>query len=153
MPGKPGKPGFIGFTPVPTSVTDDFIVTHNSHLGMREVLWHATMTHPYQPPITMDTIWCGFPDYLAHVAPRLAAEAGGDLLVAIGTERDSLASLVSYKLDLRGPSVTVQTFCSTSLVAVHFAVQSLLNYESDLAIAGGASNGNSGRSIADARRN
>ena len=43
----------------------------------------------------------------------------------------------SYKLDLTGPSVTVQTFCSTSLVAVHLACQSLLNGESDVALAGG----------------
>lgn len=81
---------------------------------------------------------CGYPDYMQYIAPRLAAEAGGDLLVAVGTERDSLASMVSYKLDLRGPSLTVQTFCSTSLVAVHLAVQSLLTFESDMAIAGGA---------------
>ena len=44
---------------------------------------------------------------------------------------------MSYKLNLRGPSVAVQTFCSTSLVAVHLACQSLLTYECDLALAGG----------------
>jgi acyl transferase domain-containing protein/acyl carrier protein len=57
--------------------------------------------------------------------------------ISVGNERDSLASAVSYKLNLRGPSLGVQTFCSTSLVAVHLACQSLLNYESDLAMAGG----------------
>jgi acyl transferase domain-containing protein len=57
--------------------------------------------------------------------------------ISVGNERDSLASAVSYKLNLRGPSLGVQTFCSTSLVAVHLACQSLLNYESDLALAGG----------------
>src|SRR5581483_11797979 len=63
-----------------------------------------------------------------------------DLLqVSIGNERDSLASAVSYKLNLRGPSLGIQTFCSTSLVAVHVACQSLRQGECDLALAGGVS--------------
>lgn len=57
--------------------------------------------------------------------------------VSIGNDRNSLSSRVSYKLNLRGPSFAVQTFCSTSLVAVHLACQSLLNYECDMALAGG----------------
>ncbi len=61
----------------------------------------------------------------------------GDLQIAIGNERDSLTSKVSYKLNLRGPSLAVQTFCSTSLVAIHLACQSLINYECDAALAGG----------------
>ena len=44
---------------------------------------------------------------------------------------------VAYKLDLRGPAVSVQTACSTSLVAVHLACRSLLNHETDMALAGG----------------
>ena len=50
---------------------------------------------------------------------------------------DFLATRVSYKLDLTGPSVTVQTACSTSLVAVHMACRALANYECDMAMAGG----------------
>ena len=57
--------------------------------------------------------------------------------VGLGNEPDALATTVSYKLNLRGPSVNVQTYCSTSLVAVHLACQSLLAYECDMALAGG----------------
>ncbi|WP_435242587.1 type I polyketide synthase [Streptomyces cucumeris] len=69
------------------------------------------------------------PDYLREV---------GEFQALLGNEKDFLAPRVSYKLDLRGPSVTVQSGCSSSLVAVHLAVQSLLSGESDLALAGGA---------------
>jgi acyl transferase domain-containing protein/acyl carrier protein len=81
---------------------------------------------------------CGFPDYIVQNLQQLAGEPGGALLMAVGNERDSLASLVSYKLGLRGPAIAVQTFCSTSMVAVHLACQSLLTYECDIAVAGGA---------------
>ncbi|MFB4274494.1 SDR family NAD(P)-dependent oxidoreductase [Nonomuraea sp. MTCD27] len=81
---------------------------------------------------------CGFPDYIVQNLQHLGNQPGGALLMAVGNERDSLASLVSYKLGLRGPAVSVQTFCSTSLVSVHLACQSLLTYECDIALAGGA---------------
>jgi acyl transferase domain-containing protein len=60
-----------------------------------------------------------------------------DMQIGIGNDKDHLTTQLSYKLNLRGPSVTVQTACSTSLVAVCFACQSLLNYECDIALAGG----------------
>ena len=57
----------------------------------------------------------------------------------LGNDRSYLPTRVSYKLDLRGPSVNVQSACSTSLVAVHLACGSLLNGECELALAGGVS--------------
>ena len=57
----------------------------------------------------------------------------------LGNDKDFLATQVSYKLNLRGPSVGVQTACSTSLAAVHFACQGLLAGDCDIALAGGVS--------------
>ena len=63
-----------------------------------------------------------------------------DLLrVLIGNSKDQLATRTSYKLDLTGPSISVQTACSTSLVAVTLACQGLLDYQCDMALAGGVS--------------
>jgi acyl transferase domain-containing protein len=62
-----------------------------------------------------------------------------DYQMVIGTDKDSLTTAVSYKLNLKGPSYAVQTFCSTSLVAAHLACQHLLNGECDMALAGGVS--------------
>jgi len=57
----------------------------------------------------------------------------------VGNDKDHLTTQVSYKLNLRGPSVACQTACSTSLVAVCMAVHSLLTYQCDMALAGGVS--------------
>ena len=72
-----------------------------------------------------------------YANPDLIASVG-NYPAAIGNDADFLATRVAYKLNLRGPAVTVQTACSTSLVAVHLACQSLLTYECDMALAGGA---------------
>jgi phthiocerol/phenolphthiocerol synthesis type-I polyketide synthase E len=70
--------------------------------------------------------------------PELIASIGG-LELAIGSDKDHLTTRVSYKLNLQGPSLDVNTSCSTSLVAVHLACRSLLNGECDMALAGGVS--------------
>ncbi|MFC9296035.1 type I polyketide synthase [Streptomyces sp. NPDC057011] len=61
----------------------------------------------------------------------------GELARYIGREKDFVATRVAYKLGLRGPAITVQTACSTSLTAVHLAVRALLGGECDAALAGG----------------
>ncbi|MBE0457051.1 type I polyketide synthase [Pseudoalteromonas prydzensis] len=55
-----------------------------------------------------------------------------------GNNKDAMTMTLAYKLNLKGPAVTVQTACSTSLSAVHMATRGLLNYESDMVLAGGA---------------
>lgn len=69
----------------------------------------------------------------------LVDEVGVFLLRHTGNDKDVLTTRVSHIFDLRGPSVNVQTACSTSLVAVHYAIQSLLGGECDMALAGGVS--------------
>jgi acyl transferase domain-containing protein len=71
--------------------------------------------------------------------PRLVRDVGLFLLRHTSNDKDFLTTRLSYLLDLTGPSINVQTACSTSLVSIHMAAQSLLNGECDMAIAGGAS--------------
>ncbi|CAG0933461.1 phthiocerol/phenolphthiocerol synthesis type-I polyketide synthase E [Thermoflexales bacterium] len=54
----------------------------------------------------------------------------------ITNDKDFIATRVSYKMNLRGPSLSVATLCSSSFVAIHLACQALLNYQCDLAMAG-----------------
>jgi acyl transferase domain-containing protein len=70
---------------------------------------------------------------------RHFVESVGDLqILGHGNDKDYLTTRVSYKLNLTGPSINIQTACSTSLVATCVAYQSLLNGECDMALAGGA---------------
>ncbi len=69
----------------------------------------------------------------------LSFQKPGTFQFFLANDKDFLTTRVSYKLNLRGPAMTVQTACSTSLVAVCQACQSLLSYQCDMALAGGVS--------------
>ncbi|GAB4194986.1 MAG: hypothetical protein OHK0022_11400 [Roseiflexaceae bacterium] len=128
---------FFGYSPREAEVMDP------QHRLFLECAWEALEQAAYDPERYAGLIGVfagsGYPTYMTNnlaTNPGLM-EAIGALQIAVGNERDSLASTVSYKLNLRGPGVSVQTFCSTSLVAVHLAYQSLITYECDMALAGG----------------
>jgi len=63
----------------------------------------------------------------------------GEFQVALGNDKDFLTTRAAYKLNLRGPCVTVQSACATSLVAICQASQALLNFQCEMALAGGVS--------------
>jgi acyl transferase domain-containing protein/acyl carrier protein len=76
--------------------------------------------------------------YLSHLRPNASVQRSvGNLALHVSNDRDYLSTRVSYTLNLNGPSLSVQTASSTSLVAVCLGSQSLLTFESDLVLAGG----------------
>ncbi|MEW1871966.1 beta-ketoacyl synthase N-terminal-like domain-containing protein [Streptomyces caelestis] len=79
--------------------------------------------------------------YPAHVYPRFAGQPGSVALVHAATANSlgTLATRVSYELGLTGPGVSLQTACSTGLVAVHTACQDLLDHRCDTALAAAVS--------------
>ena len=109
-----------------------------------ETAWEALENAGYNPE-TYDGpigVFAGSnpKDYLAILpAHSDVSNSAGALEKLIGNEKDFLCTRVSYKFNLRGPSITIQTGCSTSLVAVQLACQSLLNYQCNLTLAGGVS--------------
>ncbi len=63
----------------------------------------------------------------------------GEFRSFMGNDKDFLTTRVAYKLNLRGPCISVASACATSLVAICQASQSLLNYQCDMSLAGGVS--------------
>lgn len=130
---------FFGFSPRDAAIMDP------QQRHFIECSWSA-LEHAGHVPQTFDGsigvyAGCGASMYMINnllTNPQLVQQVGFFLLRHTGNDKDFLATRVSYLMNLTGPSVNVQTACSTSLVAVHQAVQSLLNGECDLAIAGGS---------------
>ncbi|HJX28442.1 MAG TPA: condensation domain-containing protein [Thermoanaerobaculia bacterium] len=129
--------GLFGYTPREAEVMDP------QHRLLLECAWealeHAGHDPKRSPGLTGVYVGCGLNTYLLfHLArnPEILRSVG-NFQTMLGNGIDFLAPRLSYKLGLRGPSLTIQTSCSSSLVAVHLAVQSLLNGECDLALAGG----------------
>jgi acyl transferase domain-containing protein len=86
-------------------------------------------------------VWAGagVNTYLHQAELGALRSSAGRYQLFIGNDKDFVPTRVSYKLDLRGPSVSVQTACSTSLVAVHLACRSLAAGDCDMALVGGVS--------------
>ena len=124
-------------------------LTDPQHRVFLECCWEAFEDAGYDPAGSSVGVFagCSMPTYLLHnvCADRAAVEAFtsgyqvDDYQRLLGSLGDVLATRVSYKLDLRGPSMTLQTACSTSLVAVAQACQALLLQQCDMALAGGVS--------------
>lgn len=133
------EPAFFGFTPREAELMDP------QHRILLECAWEALEDAGYDPGRFPGRaavyVGSGTSSYMiANLLPNAAAlEKVGVLQALILNDRDFAATRISYKLDLRGPSAVVQTACSTSLMAVHMACQSLLAGEADLALAGGVS--------------
>ncbi|MBN3889027.1 MAG: aminotransferase class III-fold pyridoxal phosphate-dependent enzyme [Nostoc sp. JL31] len=84
---------------------------------------------------------CGQNTYFAnHIAGQMEiVDRIGEFQTMLANEKDFLTTRAAYKLNLKGPAVSVNTACSTSLVAVIQACQALTSYQCDLALSGGVS--------------
>jgi acyl transferase domain-containing protein/NAD(P)-dependent dehydrogenase (short-subunit alcohol dehydrogenase family)/aryl carrier-like protein len=131
-------PAFFGFSPLDARILDP------QHRHFLECAWEALEDAGYDPERFDGSIGVfagsGHNSYLPYnllTNPQLVADVGFFLLRHTGNDKDFLATRASYCFDLKGPSVNVQTACSTSLVAVHLAAQSLISGECEIALAGG----------------
>ncbi|HLJ89393.1 MAG TPA: amino acid adenylation domain-containing protein [Candidatus Angelobacter sp.] len=127
---------FFGFTPREAELLDP------QQRIFLQCAWHALENAGYDPSASQMPVgvFGGLSsstyrrENLAHLLDDDATRTQAEL----GNDRDFFGTRVSYKLNLKGPSLTIQTACSTSLVAVHVACQSLLARQCDMALAGGA---------------
>ena len=122
----------------------DASIMDPQHRHFLEICWEALESAAIVPESFDGAIGvfggCGANTYLLTNLlsdPGLMERLGWFLLRHTGNDKDFLSTRVSYEMNLKGPSVNVQTACSTSLVATHYACQSLLSGECDLALAGG----------------
>ncbi|AZK48521.1 type I polyketide synthase [Paenibacillus lentus] len=107
-----------------------------------ECAWEALEQAGYSPDSEEQLVgvYAGASSNTYWVAGQaMAARHSSDHFQILQLNNPSFTTRVSYKLNLKGPSVSVQTACSTSLVAIHLACQGLLGGECDLALAGGVS--------------
>ena len=136
-------PGFFGIYPKEAELMDP------QHRIFLECAWEALERAGHSPEAFAGLIGvfagCSMNTYFMHNLVRdreyLARFAEGyqsaGYTTMLGNDKDFLPTRVSYKLNLRGPSLSIQTACSTSLVAIAQACQSLLTYGCDMALAGG----------------
>ena len=131
--------GFFGFNPREASVMDP------AHRVFLEIAWAAFENAGYTalPEDGKVGVFAtaGAPDYYienVRTNPEIMRSMGDFLVRHTGNDMNFLATRVSYEMDLRGPSMNVQTACSSALVALHMAAQSLRQGECDMALIGGA---------------
>ena len=129
---------FFGLSPKDAAIMDP------QHRQFLEAAWEAFEDAGHPPESFAGRIGvfagCGMGSYFYFNLcsnPDLVRGTGLFLLRHTGNDKDFLSTRVSHIFDLKGPSLTLQTACSTSLVAVHVACQSLLSGECDMALAGG----------------
>ncbi|WP_017653094.1 type I polyketide synthase [Fortiea contorta] len=129
--------GFFGFNPKEAEMTEP------QHRLFLECAWEALENAGYdsQRCDSRIGVYAGasLNNYLTFSLNGDRIGSASSFQKLIGIDKDFLSTRVSYKLNLTGPSLTVQTACSTSLVATALACQSLLNYQCDMALAGGVS--------------
>lgn len=129
--------GFFGFNPREAEITDP------QHRLFLETAWEAlenvgytSENYPGRIGVYAGSSVNGYFLFNLFSNDELIKTVGFDQ-IRYSNRPDNLTTKVTYKLNLTGPGVTVQTNCSTSLVAVHMACQSLLCGECDMALAGG----------------
>lgn len=129
---------FFGFSPKEAAILDP------QHRKFLETAWTALEQSGHPPETLAGRIGvfagCGMGSYFYFNLcsnPDLVQDTGMFLLRHTGNDKDFLSTRASHVFNLTGPSVNVQTACSTSLVAVHYAAKSLSERECDLALAGG----------------